>query len=406
MDARAYNTHLAFKIRLSSDAEILLSTEPLFMTSVSKRGESVTLDTPEFYQGKVLTAPDIQFTQTDASDGSTNIIVSNLDYLLSALIPEENRLFDGASVTVYLCFKKDDGSFEGLIYGVGNLRTTEGDHEFAPISYVSDISDKSVTAGGRDLTQKCLNELGVNSGRSWCGAVVSGHATCSKVFDDKKSGCAFYGQESQFQGVPFFNPNGLVDNYAGTVGGGGWIEPNQTGCFDADSFFKTTDGAKRGRDLREGDQLVDHLNRISTIQKIRISWADYRYLMESKTTPARAIVSASHLALTSFDDAVGVAVYSLIYAPAVNLFGDIAGNDARVRQKQLEAGIITEDEAIKIVADIYGRAAMTEFNLQIAPSGEVVEIELTAPNTYSAGIKVGEYFGAHNKPIYNNLPIL
>lgn len=408
MDARVYNTHLAFKIRLSTGAIVPISTQPLTMTSVSKRGESVTLDEPEVFIGKVLTAPDIQFTQTDANDGSTNIIVSNLDYLLSALIPEPDRLFDGATVTVYLCFPKPDGSYEGLIYGIGNLRTSEGDHEFAPISYVSDLSDKSVTAGGRDLTQKCLNVLGVMSGRSWCGATdLPDGAVCSKVFDDAAGGCAYYGQQSQFQGVPFFNPNGLVENYGGTVTGGGWGSHwGQTGCFDVESFFKTPTGAVQGGELKQGDPLVNHLGQIAIINDLQVLWSDFRYLITSPTG-ARAVVSASHLVLTSFDDESGAAIYSLIGSNAVNLHGDIESNDKRIWRKQVESGIITdaETETIKIVADINGRAMMTEFKMEIAAAGNVLAVSLTAPNTYSAGLEPNLYFGAHNKPIYNDLPI-
>jgi hypothetical protein len=401
LDARAYNTHLAFRITLSSGAQIDLSTEPLLMTSMSKRGESVTLEPPIFFQGKVLTAPDIQFTQTDANDGGTTFTVSNLDYLLSALIPENERLFDGAQVTVYLCFPKGDGGFEGLIYGIGNLRTSEGDHEFAPISYVSDLSDKSVTAGGRDITQKCLNILGVMSGRSWCGATgLAVGATCSKVYDDDENGCAFYGMQSQFQGVPFFNPNGLVANYGGTVTGGGWGQWGGTGCFDVGSYFKTPSGAVRGRELKRGDALVNHLGQVAVVNDLKISFAEYRYLMKS-SAGARAIVSASHLTLVSFDDDKGVAVYSLTQGNTPTS----DGNGAIVWRQQVDSGIITPDGEIKIVADINGRAVMTEFALEIAPSGEVLELELSDPKTYCAGQTPDKYFGAHNKPIYNDLPI-
>lgn len=409
LDARAYNTHLAFLIRLKTDALIPLSTEPLLMTSQSKGGESVTLLEPISFQGKVLTAPDIQFTQTDASDGSTQIIVSNLDYLLTSLIPEEDRLFDGATVTVYLCFKKPDGTYEGLIYGKGNLKAAEGDHEFAPFSYVSDLSDKTKTAGGVELTQKCTNLFGVFDAarRSWCPAsgFPSG-SKCSKVFDDDEAGCAFWGLQAFFKGVPFFNPNGLVDGYGGVVTGGGWIEPPVIGgCYDLYSFYDTPEGARRGDLLKEGDALLNPYGETVIIQSLEVLFSRYRYLLETPSGAA-AICSADHRVLTGFGDEKGTALYSLIQSEAENLKGRVDGNFEKTLRLQLEAGLIGADAVSPhIIISAGAGAFFSPFTLRLAEAGKVLRLTVSSPNTYQAGLRPNLYVGAHNKPIYQNLPI-
>jgi len=390
MDSRAYNTHLAFDVTLRTGAHIYFSTQPLTMTSKSTAGVSVAIS-PQPYIGKVTSPPDIVFTQTAATDGATPFTVTNLDYLISALIPEEDRLFDDADVNVYICFKKSDGSYEGLLYAIGRLKGIEGDHEIATISFVSDMSDKDITVGGRQLTQKCLNILGVNSGKSWCRATGTTGLTCTKVLDDKVGGCAFYGQQDVFQGVTFFNPNTILGTGFGTdttpTGG------NQ-GCYDVESYFRTVDGTPTGDTLKRGDRMLNHNEEIGLVESVEIIWAEYRYLIEAPSG-ASGIVSVSHPFLTHFEDTRGTGVLSLLATD---------NKPSRALIWQQENDLVGDDETqARIVEHVLGRKFLTPFKATIAPSGYVVKIGMTDPHTYLAGREIGKYLSAHNqKPVYNN----
>lgn len=419
LDERAYNSHSGFVIALESGAKINVATGEFTMTSLSRKGESIPLAEPIFFEEKLLSAPEIQFTQGDNADGSTGVTIGNLDYLLTGLMVESSRVLDGAKITTYVCLRKTDGTYEGLIYAYGNLRVSGGDSDEAKIEFVSDMSDRNVTAGGLEITQKCLNELGVITGLSFCPAPnLPEGANCSKIKDDKEAGCGYWGQEAFFKGIAFYNPNTLP-NYpsisgvgggagGGLIGGGdygGWQEPLYLGggdCPDADSFFKTPKGWKRGRDLREGDALIDHLDRIALIEKIEIVQSNFRYLIESPSG-AKGIFSANHPVITSFDDEKGTALYALLPSDKPT--------DARqkVLKRQELLGIFNpkdENDDLKIIEFAGGASRLTKFSYRIAKAGEVLKISLTAPHIYIAGLTSGAGFAGHNlKPMYSRLEV-
>lgn len=387
LDERAYNSHIGLVIRLKTGALINVATHDFSLTSLSRDGASTSI-TPIVFESKLLAAPEIQFAQSDNADGSTGCTITNLDYLLTGLMVEPARLFDGATVTVYLCLKKDDGNYEGIIYGVGKVRVSDGDNNEARINYVSDVSDKETTAGGVELTQRCLNELGVINAFSFCPAPnLDESATCSKEKDDEDGGCAFYGMEAFIKAVPFFNPY-AVNNYplpvinsggGGSSDGSGWDDYTRIGCPDLRSFLKTPTGWVAGWKLKTGDLLVDHFDRINTIEKIEIIRAEFRYLIEAPSG-ARGIFSASHPLLTAMNDEKGSTILSLLPTKP-------------------------EDEK-EIVEFSAGASRMTKFKISVAAAGDVLWISTTGSKIYVAGMTRGAGFAGHNKPaIYTGLEV-
>jgi hypothetical protein len=425
LDERAYNSHIGLEIVLKTGATIPVGTTEFTLTSLSRKGASVDLSEPITFEGKLLSAPDIQFAQGDGQDGGTPASISNLDYLITQLIPEPNRLFDGAQVVVYLCFKKQDETYEGIIYGVGKLQVADGDSDIASVSYVSNMSDPTNTGGGREITQRCLNELGVTTGFSFCPAPdVPSDGVCSKVKDDKVAGCVFWGQEPFFKGIAFYNPNGVVNNYplsgsggdsGGLSGGGGgvtggWNEPllvGGGGCPDVNSWFRSVGGVWiHGRRLKKGDRLLDHLDRIVIVEKVEPVFAEFRYLIESPETGAKCIFSADHPVLTAYDDEKGAALYTLL--PDASDTSD-KSTRARILKAQAEAGIYNpsdESDDLRIVGFAGGVAQMTKFLFRITTAGQVLKLSLNAPNIYIAGYSKGAGFAGHNiKSMYSGLEV-
>lgn len=412
LDERAYNSHVGMLLTLKGGAQLAVATGEFTLTSVSSRGASIPVSPPVFFEEKLLSAPEIQFSQTSSADGSTGATVGNLDYLLSGLMVEETRILDGAKVTVYICLEKPDGSYEGMVYGVGNVRASDADEETARLNYVSDLSDRNSIVGGRELTQKCLNELGVVAGKSFCPAPNAIGGFCSKIFDDSEAGCDFWQQQAFFNGVPFYNPNSptaAVTNGGGGIGGiggdgSGWAEPTVVGwgCPDVNSFLKTPTGWQRGRELKAGDKLIDHLDRIVLIEKIEVIRSAYRYLIES-SSGARGIFSANHPVLTDFDDATGTALYAL----TENAPDNEATALERIVNRQSEAGIIPprrKKDGAAIVEFSAGAARLSQVKFSVTSAGDVLKISIGAPNIYIAGLTKGAGFAGHNvKPIYNDL---
>jgi hypothetical protein len=396
LDARAYNTHLALEIILGNDAVLRYASGDVVLTTLSKNGASITLDEPFIFDPKILQTPTLQFSQANQSDGSTPFDITNLDYLLSALIPDENKLFRGAKITVYLCFPKNDGTYEGVIWGKGNVRQNDADEETAQISFISDLSDQSITAGGAEITQKCLNIFGVNEGTSWCGATgFPVDSTCTKVFNDKTNGCAFWGQQHAFKGVSFFNPN-VVSGYSGTPTGGGGFDIPPTNCVDPKMYFKSLDrGWILGNELIDGETLVDLHGNNSTIEKVERFWAEYRYKVISPLG-FYIICSASHPFQTSFDDIDGTAISSLIADQNPNSkFAKIIEQQTGKPPAQLEM------PSVEIVAQKHGVNLMSKFGLQVAAAGWVLRLSLLKNHLFLAGNKPNFGFGCHNqKPIY------
>lgn len=387
-DARAYNTQLAMKITLKTGAVVYYATASMIIDSLSQNAVSVTLGSPMTFFGKIIAAPELSHSQTDSNDGGTAFTITNLDYLISALIPEPDRLFDGAQVTFYIGFPKPSGNYEGLVYAKGLLKSVSGDHNEASISFVSDVSDKDNKAGGRELTQRCLNVLGVNQGRSWCGAIVDPSDTCSKILDDEENGCVFWGQEHAFQGIPFFNPNGLIANYSGDASGTG-IGGDIIGCFDVNSYYRTVERIKQGFELRRGDKLLNHRDEVMVIERLEVFWAEHRYRVRT-TSGASAIVSATHKFLTRLDDGKGTCITSLLQT-----------DKNEILQKQIDDGVAAPYESLpRIVEYIRGRGVLSSFEATVAPSGYCVKIKGTAPHTYVGGEEQGKYLSAHNLKPY------
>jgi len=380
-DNRVYNTEFALDITLRTGGNLRLGTKDLTLSTWTYRGASVAFAPAQTYTGKLSAVPEIFYSQDSTADGSGVFDAINLDYLLSAIIPEVPRVLDRAEIIGYICYPKDDGSYEGQIFGKGFLRLTEGDDQVAHLSYVSDITDKSVLMGSHELTQRCLNVFQVIDPlrRSWCGAAndtnIPGGSTCSLVFDDVDNGCIFWGQEATFQGVSFFNPN-AVPGYGGPLGGGD-INPGgggggQGGCCDEAGWWLFSDGLWRGgENVKEGVALLDQRGRIGLVTHVERLWAEYRYLVTA-SGGAQVICSVDHPLITSLEDETGT--------PALELYGK---SKKDLNQRVIEYGT---------------RPTLSRYKLEPAPSGWVLKISLSGSRRlYIAGTKPGSGIVGHNK---------
>ncbi len=376
---RAFRTHTAVMFTLSNGTSFNVATGEILLTSKSYNHLSVPID-PVSFVAKAIKIPSFRHSQGTAPDAGELSLI-NLDYVISQLIPEPTRLFDGAKAKVYICFPKPDGTYEGVLYFIGHVRGLSGDDDEAPITLISDLSDKKAVIG-EEITQRCLHELGDDG----CGAqFLDPDDECSKEFDDKENGCWFYGQMHAFSGVPFINPSALVAGYGGTGTGGGWDEPIiRTGCVDLFSWIRTIEGGWiHAPNLKEGDPVEDLRGRISLVKKIEEKFVNYRYLIEA-TNGAELICSADHPLISSFDDEKGKQAYTL------RNYLDVLNGDAEVSDQLLTVceGFIEHTDKFKL--------------FPLAP-GKVLNISLEGNiQTYTAGAKKGFGFDGHNnKPVYS-----
>jgi hypothetical protein len=375
-DARAYNAQFGLDITLRSGVPLRVG---------SKGGASIALAPALSFTGKIEQIPEIFLSQDETADGSGVFNIINLDYLLSALIPEPTRLLDKAECTPYVCLPKPDGTYEGVIMARGFLRLSEGDDQTATLSYVSDLSDRTVIADIRELTQRCLNVFAVidPARRSWCGAALDPTVnpstdTCTFVFDDEDGGCAFWGQQATFQGVSFFNPES-VQGYGGPLDGGGGWDPTDGGgriggdCCDEEGWWLFADGIWRGgENVQEGEALIDHRGDIGIVSHVERVWAEYRYLLRS-SSGTEAVITPTHPLILSMTDERGTAAMQTIGS---------------------------KDKNLRVV-DYATRPALSRFRLRPYPSGWVLRIHMTRPHMYIAGRRPGRGIAGHNeKPIY------
>jgi hypothetical protein len=368
LDSRAFNSHLAFDITLRNGTSMRFATKEILMDTVSKGSISQAI-TPIQFLARVDEAPaDIRHSQTKTVDGGA-INLINLDYTLSQLIAHTDRLYEGASVVVYLCFPKTTGNYEGMIYANLVITSPIGDDEKVTLQTVSDVSARDSMLG-MEMTQRCQNTLG----DAWCGV---GHlppgAECSLVHADREGGCLYWG--GVFKGAPHLNPTGYVAGFNGTIdpGSGGFDDTTPGGyqCPDYRSWFRTPNGYVRGGQLKAGDLICWH-DEIVTVLRTRRVYAPFRYLIES-SVGASLVCSASHLMLRSFDDDDGFPLH---------------------QWKQDRDHLIARTPA--------GRFKLHGEEYRIKPTfpGDVLQLETSAPHKYECGRNREFMFECHNKPIF------
>lgn len=374
---RAFRTHVAVQFILTDGTPYNVGTGEILLTSKSYNYESIEID-PISFISRAVQVPSFRHSQGNAPDAGELALI-NLDYLISQLIPEPTKLFEGAKAKVYICFPKPDGTFEGVLYFVGNVRGLSGDDDEAPITLISDLSDKKAVIG-EEITQRCLHELG----DAECGAqFLPEDAECSKEFDDKVSGCWFWGQMHAFSGIPFINPSALVSGYSGTSGGG-WDEGGGGGCVDLFSWIRSVDGFWiNAQDLKEGDPVEDLRGRISIVKKIEEKFVNFRYLIEA-TNGAELICSSDHPLIVGMEDEKGKQAYTLRnYLDKLN--GETEHTD-------------------RLLSIVNGFTEFTDkYKLYPLAPGKVLNISLEGDvQTYTAGRKKGFGFDGHNnKPVYS-----
>lgn len=363
-NSRAYNSVLAAHFVLKDDTNLYYATAGITVDSVSREGVSNAI-TPLVFAARLSGAPDVRFAAGRTPD-TGQLEVINLDYIITTALTDVDRIFEAARVRLYLCFPKSDGAYEGLVLFDGYLTDLSGDDETAQMTVQADVSSPAATLGA-EITQRCLNELG----DSWCGVThLPGAAACSKVWSDHENGCAYWG--GVYRGVPFINPNGLVQGYSGTVIGGGGFDNS---CPDAaTTWFATPDGYVHARDLRPGAVLQDHAGRLVQVEGIEHVHAPYRYLVE--TARARLIVSATHRFLRNADDTTGKSA----------LAWDLEADTLLTRTPE---GIVLERPVAHEGRDVH-------YAFRPALPGMVLKLSVTAPHTYLAGMERGYMLGNHN----------
>lgn len=368
LDSRAYNAQLAVEIVLQDATVLQYATKQLTMDSLSRAGASVAI-TPVNFIGKITASPEFRHSQTRTVDAG-DLDIANLDYFLSALIPENARPFDNTFVTAYLCFPKASGNYEGVIYFIGQLNEIQGDDEVARISFISDLADKTSNLG-QEISQRCMNTLG----DAWCGVTnLPPGATCSNIWQDAENGCAKWG--GVFNGVPFLNPN-AISPYVYSGGGGlepgsGWPDPPY--CPDIESYFKSANGGYiHGKDRLVGEQLVDHKGRIVTVEAAEPVFCEYRYRI-STSVGASIICSATSLLLTDFDDEVG----------------------ARASNWRFEHYSLVTDTPQGVIVIAPSRPREDGYRFDVYSAGMCLKLTTTAPHIYLAGEKPGYYVAKHN----------
>lgn len=306
---RIWRTQVALVATLASGVDYLVATGAISMTSVSRRGASTTLVDPLIFDARAISIPSLRHGLNTPPDAGEMALI-NLDHVISQLIPEPTRLFNGAKAKVYLCFPKADGSYEGLLYFRGLLRQVSGDDEEAPMSLISDLSSRDIFLG-EEITQRCLNELGdyVFGGR--CGAThLPTGATCSKDFDDIINGCSFWGQMHAFWGIPFINTTDLLSTYTGDPTDG-WEDHNLHGCVDPQSYIKLASGQWiRASECQDGMELIDLRGRVGVIEMIQETYHRFRYLTIA-SNGCRLKHSCDHPFTTAVDDDEGHQAYTL-----------------------------------------------------------------------------------------------
>lgn len=375
LNSRNYNTHMAVVITLQDASQLKYATGAITIDTISKDGATVAI-TPITFVAKLSGAPDIRQSQTKSPDmGELEII--NLDYLLTQAITGVARVYDNAKIRVYWAFPKTSGNYEAIIYFDGLVQAIAGDDEIAKMSVIADVSSKTSLVGA-EITQRCLNELG----DSWCGVGnLPGGATCSKVWRDTVNGCAYWG--GVYQGLPQMNPD--VASPAGIWGSGTGTgneddDSVYTGmnCPDLDTtiFPSANGGIIHAKDLRVGEVILTGDNIPVTVDRCEVVDAPYRYLVKTIYN-ADLIVSATHHFLRSPDDNKGRAAVNWNFAED-DLVVQLPNKNCLARH--------TTDPKMG-----------SEYGFMVASAGKVLNLTVSKPHTYWAGMDEGCYLGNHNK---------
>ncbi len=373
LGSNTYNTELAAEVVLQDGTQLNWATKAIIMDSISTAGSSLSI-TPVTFVARLSGAPDIRHTQGKAPD-SASMDVINLDYIVTSAMPTSARPYNNAYVTLYLAFPKPGGNYEGVPYFYGLLRDLQGDDETATFGPVSDLSNKAAVMG-REITQRCLNVLG----DTWCGVNnLPGGAVCTNFWHDTAAGCLYWG--GNFKGAPFINPNGLVNGSTSGVtggdGGGGW----DSHCPDVEtSWFPSADGGHiHASDLKVGDRIYTLDKEIVTVERARIIFSEYRYQTFTRVG-AGLTHSASHSFLTRPNDDKGRAaskinpdLHNLVISDLRNTSLSMHGNSNMQRD--------------------------AEYHLKPVAGGDVLELSVSAPNTYLVTNRKGIYLASHNKAI-------
>jgi len=370
LNSRAYNTEIAMVVTLNNGTKLYWATDAITVDTLSVGTSSVAI-TPLVFTSRISGAPEIRHSQGKVMDAS-EIRVINLDYIVTQAIPDPARLYDNADITIYLCFPKPSGTYEGMTYFIGKLSDLSGDDLEATFANQSDIAIKTGMLG-KEVTQRCVNDLG----DAWCSVNnLPINAVCSKLQDDADAGCIFWG--GVFNGVGYINPTGLITGYSGPLppdgGGGPWDTGTGRDCPDYETtWFRSDDGDIHAKQLKRGDILMNRETPVIVEEVLKV-WAEYRYEVQTGIGVGLRN-SASHHFLTGLDDEKGRAASEINFAKH-----DLV---ARVRNIRQLVKRYDEDE---------------HKNYLFTPirAGWVLRIHTTFPNMYDCGMEKGKYLENHN----------
>jgi hypothetical protein len=206
---------IAVNITLKDGTVLRVAQGEITVSSVNAFGVSTAV-VPVSYTADVRGVPNVRFSEGRAPDGG-DLLLQNMTNLYSPLIGQLNRVFDSASVVLYDCFKKPDGTYEADPIFVGKVRDVRGDEELVRLSIVVDYAVRTALVANRQLTQKCLADFGDDR----CGYPKLPGQVCSKIYDDAEAGCLFWDWQEYFWGAPSaqFTAASTTDPF-GDIGGG------------------------------------------------------------------------------------------------------------------------------------------------------------------------------------------
>jgi hypothetical protein len=190
------STVQAVRITLKNGAILQVANAAITVSSLNDFGVSLAI-APTACVSDVRGVPNVRFSEGKAPDGG-DLLLQNLTNLYTPLIGATARVFDGADVVVYDCFKKADGTYEGDVIFVGKVRDARGDPDNARLTLIADYAQRTALVANRPLTQRCLATFGDDR----CGYPAQPGQVCSHIYDDKAAGCAFYDWQEFFWGAP------------------------------------------------------------------------------------------------------------------------------------------------------------------------------------------------------------
>lgn len=362
----AVRAQIGVEITLSDNTILRWGTADFFLETYN----STRIPYEAAFVSKLRQLPELRFALTSVVDGG-RFTFENLDYAISQTLGGAGYAFARAQVRVFYCFQVGP-YYQGELLFIGRLRDALGNSTIAEFSVVSDLADVKALVANRQLTQKCLAVLGDDR----CGLSVNPGDVCTKVFDDAVGGCAFWGNQARFWGVPFITAEQLG---IGTLGGGsGWIEPGSGGggggyCCDPFHYVKTPQGAKRLGELQPGDMVLDHTGGIGLVTKAKVRLAPRRYFLET-SNGLRIVCTPKHPVYARLKE--NNVWREIGYAPLINL---------------------TKPQATEILTHNGQHTEWATYSLGVTNSGPVVELTLEAPHWYLVNAEpVGGGIVSHN----------